>query len=188
MYYLLEFFLYDYVSLLNLYNLTFEVVMCYDDIWLIEMHHHPLIWNILCTCIDLKLSISLARGDFSALDDEMLRLQFGNMEIVCVEISWLYDSALRLSAQTRGDCLFRFMDHAISPWVMNSRCIFVVLWIYGSESTWHLRHINSWCHIALHLIASCILVDFVLLLWLYVTWSLIIPIDDNSVDKYNVDS
>lgn len=44
------------------------------------------------------------------------------------------------------------MVHELSMYFKDVSCI------YSRESTWHLRHIISWCCIALHLITSFILI------------------------------
>ena len=88
-----------------------------------------------------------------------------------------YDSALRSSAQTRGDRPCRYMDLASPPWVMNSRCISEEYHVYTVERVLGiLRHIISWCHIALHPMTSFILDDYVFYLWLKSTCYLITSI------------
>jgi len=139
----------------------------------------PLIDIILCTCIDMRLSMSkgLTHGDRPCWDRVMIIIWARGdrpCEWLVMIISWarvdrpcwglfdVYDSALRSSAQTCGDRLCKYMDLATPLWVMNSRCISEeVSCIYGWVSICHLRHIISWCHIALHLISSFILVDYV---------------------------
>jgi len=137
----------------------------------------PLLEIILCTCIDMRLSISWARGDrpcWGWWDVKIIIWARGDRPCgICL----IYDSALRSSAQTRGDRPCRYMDLASPPWVMNSRCISEEYHVYTVERVLGiLRHIISWCHIALHLITSFIIVDYVLYWWLYIMWSLIILI------------
>ena len=120
-----------------------EVITYHIDIWLRCII--PFIEIIFCTCIDMRLSISCARGDRPC------------------EICLIYVSALRSSAQTRGDYPCRYMDLASPPWVMNSRCISEEYHVYTVERVLGiLRHIISWCHIALHPMTSFILDDLCL--------------------------
>ena len=59
-------------------------------------------------------------------------------------ICLIYDSALRLSAQTRGDRPCRYMDLASPSWVMNSRCISEEYHVYTvKREIGILRHITS---------------------------------------------
>ena len=51
----------------------------------------------------------------------------------------IFDSALRSSAQTRGDRPCRYMNLASPPWVMNFRCISEKYRIYCRESTWYFE-------------------------------------------------
>ena len=103
---------------------------------------------ILCTCIDMILNMSkgLTRENRSCWDRVMIillrgdRLWDGEVMIIiwareyCLCESYLiYDSALRLSAQTRGDRPCRYMDLASPPWVMNSRCISEEYHVYTVE-------------------------------------------------------
>jgi len=134
------FFLFcDCVSLLNPYNCDGwgGYVLClYLIDW--DASYFPLFEIILCTCIDMRLSISWVRRDRSC----------------------------------------RYMDVASPPWVLNSRCISKEYHVYTIERVLDiLRHIISWCHIALHLITSFILADYILYWWLYITWTWLIKID-----------
>ena len=123
----------------------------------------PLIDIILCIFIDMRLTISWARGDRPCWG-------WWNVKIVIwargdrpCEHCRYYDSVLRLSAQTRGDRPCRYMDLASPPWVMNSRCISEEYHAYTDERVLGiLRHFISWYHIALHHMASFIVDDFVL--------------------------
>ena len=61
-----------------------------------------------------------------------------------------------------------------SPMVMNSRCIFEEYHVYTVEKEIGiLRHITSWCHIALHPMTFFILNDYMFYWWLGITWYLI---------------
>ena len=78
-----------------------------------------------------------------------------------------YDSALRSSAQTCGYHLCRYVDLASPPLVMNSRCISEEYHVYTvKREIGILRHITSWCHIALHPMTFFILDDYVFVWWL----------------------
>ena len=67
------------------------------------------------------MSKGLTRGDCPC-DGEVMIIIWERRDRPC-EICLIYDSALRSSAQTRGDRLCQYMDLASPPWVMNSRCI-----------------------------------------------------------------
>lgn len=152
-----------------------EVITYHIDIWLRCII--PFIEIIFCTCIDMRLSISWARGArpcWGWWDVKIIIWARGDRSC---EICLIYDSALRSSAQTGGDRPCRFMDLASPPWVMNSRCISEEYHVYTVERVLGiLRHIISWCHIALHPLRSFILDDYVFYLWLESTWYLITSI------------
>ena len=119
-----------------------EVITFHIDIWL--RSSSPLFEIILCTCIDMRLSISWARGDrpcWGWWDVKIIIWARGDRPCgICL----IYDSALRSSAQTRGDRLCRYMDLASPPWVMNSRCISEEYHVYTVERVLGiLRHIIS---------------------------------------------
>ena len=118
----------------------------------------PFVEIILCTCIDMRLSISWARGDRSCWGWWDVKIViWARVDHPC-EIFWYSDNALRSSAQTRGDRLCRYMELASPPWIMRSRFIseeyhvYTVEWVLGI-----LRQFSTWYHIALHFITSVIL-------------------------------
>ena len=152
-----------------------EVITFHIDIWL--RSSSPLFEIILCTCIEMRLSISWARGDRSCWGWWDVKIIFWARGDRSCGNFWFYASALRLSAQTRGDRPCQYMDLASPPWVMNSRCISEEYHVYTVERVLGiLRHIISWCHIALHLMTSFILDDYVFYWWLESTWYLITSI------------
>ena len=74
----------------------------------------------------------------------------------------IYDSVLRSFAQTREDRSCLYIDLASSRWVMNSRCNYEEYHVYMVERVLGiLRHIMLLCHIALHLMTSFIIDDYV---------------------------
>ena len=129
--YIIDFIYYVWLySLLNTY---------YCDNWgdYISLRHlmywdvssSPLFDIISCTCIDLRLGMNkgLTRGDRPLWDRVMIiwprgdRLWDGEAMIIIraredcpCEIYLIYDSALRSSAQTRGDRPCRYM-YLVSP-------------------------------------------------------------------------
>ena len=131
---------------------------------------------ILCTCIDMRLGMSkgLTRGDRPCWEPDMIiwaredrpcnrRVMImiwergGRPCVICL----IYDSALRSSAQTRGDRPCRYMDLASPPWVMTSWCTFEAYYVYTVDKVLDiLRHITTWYHVALHFIPSLILDDY----------------------------
>jgi len=96
---------------------------------------------------------------------EIVRVEIVDFMVVCVEIVRI--DTWRSSVSVYGPRESP-MSYELSIYFRGVSCI------YGWESTWHMRHIISWCHIALHLITLFILVDYMLYWWLYITWSLII--------------
>jgi len=74
------------------------------------------------------------------------------VEIVRAKIIWFYDSALRSSAQTRGDRPCRYMNLASPPWVMNSRYISEEYHIYTIERILSILYI-SFHGVTLHCIS-----------------------------------
>ena len=94
----------------------------------------------------LSMSKGLIRGDRSCWDRVMIicpcgdRLWDGEAMIIIraredcpCEIYLIYDSALRSSAQIRGDRPCRYMNFVSPPWVMNFQYIFEEYHVYTVE-------------------------------------------------------
>ena len=107
-----------------------------------------------------------ARGDHPC-EEIVYDYKLGTWRSSVLGIVLFYDSVLRSSAQTRGDHPCRYMDLLSPSWVMNSQCIPEEYHVYKVKRVLGiLRHIISWCHIALYPLTSFSLDDNVFYWWL----------------------
>ena len=131
-----------------------EVVMYYVDIWLIEVHHHPLIWNNIVHMHwhEIEYKLGTWRSSVRKLFDIMIE---------CVEI--LHTNTWRLSVSVYGPRESP-MGHELSMYFWGVSCI------YGWESTDILRYIIPWYHIALNFMTSFNFMIMCFYWWLGSVW------------------
>lgn len=152
-----------------------EVIICHTDIWLVEMHYLLFCWYYIVHMYWHEIEYEQGSDKWrSSVLRSFCDYELGMWRSSVLEMIWFYDSALRSSAQARGN----------APLITNSRRIY--------EKYLYIRlrdHMAFWCisshDFALHLIISFILV------WLCASlrfgWHLIIPFWWKLTNKYNVD-
>ena len=77
------------------------------------------------------------------------------------EICLIYDSVLISSTQTIGDRLYRYMDLASPPWIVNSRYIFEEYHVYTVESSWYSEAYHFMVSYCIASTTSFVLDDYV---------------------------